>query len=56
MFLWIVIYSFFPSSDFVNEVIDLCGQSIFWFSVIIAVVIALSTPFPSLVDHLLMPS
>ena len=45
MFLWIVIYSFFPSSDFVNEVIDLCGQSIFWFSVIIAVVIALSTPF-----------
>lgn len=42
MFLWIVIYSFFPSSDFVDEVIVLCGQGIFWFSVIVSVVIALS--------------
>lgn len=42
MFLWIVIYSFFESSDFVDEVVVLCGQSIFWFSVIISMVIALS--------------
>lgn len=41
MFIWIVIYSFFPSPDFVNEVVVLCGQTIFWFSVIISVVIAL---------------
>lgn len=43
MFLWIVIYSFFESSDFVDEVIVLCGQSIFWFSVIVSVMIALGT-------------
>ena len=42
MFLWIVIYSFFPSSDFVQEVVVLCGEIIFWASVIVAVVVALS--------------
>lgn len=41
MFIWIVIYSFFESSDFVDEVVVLFGESIFWFSVIIAVVVAL---------------
>lgn len=48
MFLWIVVYSFFESSDFVDEVIVLCGQSIFWFSVISAVLIALSESCSSL--------
>lgn len=42
MFAWIVIYSFFESSDFVDEVIVLCGQSIFWFAVIVSMFIALS--------------
>ena len=42
MFVWIVIYSFFPSSDFVQEVVVLCGEVIFWASVFVAVVIALS--------------
>ena len=41
MFLWIVIYSFFPSSDFMREVVVLCGQGIFWFSVVISIIIAL---------------
>lgn len=53
MFLWIVIYSFFESSDFVDEVVVLCGQSIFWFSVIISMVIALSESsrfFPANLD------
>ncbi|EKM52958.1 uncharacterized protein PHACADRAFT_259127 [Phanerochaete carnosa HHB-10118-sp] len=45
MFLWIVIYSFFESSDFVNEVIVLCGTSIFWFSVIVSVLVALTPRF-----------
>ncbi|GJE99985.1 phospholipid-transporting ATPase [Phanerochaete sordida] len=45
MFAWIVIYSYFPSSDFVEEVVVLCGQSIFWFSVIVSVMIALTPRF-----------
>ncbi|KAJ3555310.1 hypothetical protein NM688_g2646 [Phlebia brevispora] len=45
MFAWITIYSFFESSDFVDEVIVLCGNGTFWFSVIISVVIALIPRF-----------
>ena len=41
MFIWIVIYSFFPSSDFVQEVVVLCGQTIFWVAVVVSVFIAL---------------
>ncbi|KIP01649.1 hypothetical protein PHLGIDRAFT_32482 [Phlebiopsis gigantea 11061_1 CR5-6] len=45
MFIWIVIYSFFPSSDFVREVVVLCGQTIFWVAVVVSVFIALLPRF-----------
>jgi Phospholipid-translocating P-type ATPase C-terminal len=41
MFLWIVIYSFFESFDFVHEVQRLCGDFTFWLTVILTVAIAL---------------
>lgn len=41
MLLWIVIYSFFESSDFNDEVVILFGNVPFWASVVISVVIAL---------------
>ena len=47
MFLWIVIYSFFESFDFYQEVIVLCGTTDFWLSVIVSVVIALGKSHPS---------
>jgi len=42
MLLWIVIYSFFESPDFVLEVVDLMGQPVFWFTVLVSVFIALA--------------
>lgn len=41
MFLWIVIYSFFESFDFVDEVERLWGDVIFWAIVVLTVAIAL---------------
>ena len=41
MLLWIVIYSFFQSSDFNDEVVVLFGNVPFWTSVVISVVISL---------------
>ena len=41
MMLWIVIYSFFPSSDFVDEVVILFGTIYFWASVLLAATICL---------------
>lgn len=41
MLLWIVIYSFFESFDFIDEVQRLCGGVTFWASVILSVAIAL---------------
>ncbi|KAI0266442.1 phospholipid-translocating P-type ATPase [Gloeopeniophorella convolvens] len=41
MLLWIVIYSFFESFDFVNEVELLYGGVTFWATVVLAVAIAL---------------
>lgn len=41
MLLWIVIYSFFQSSDFNDEVVILFGNVPFWACVVISVVIAL---------------
>ena len=41
MLLWIVIYSFFQSSDFNDEVVILFGNVPFWASVIISIIIAL---------------
>ncbi|CAL1710461.1 unnamed protein product [Somion occarium] len=45
MLLWIVIYSFFESNDFVDEVVVLCGNGMFWLTVLMSVVIALGPRF-----------
>jgi phospholipid-translocating ATPase len=41
MFLWIVIYSFLESFDFVHEVQRLCEDITFWLTVVLTVAIAL---------------
>jgi len=41
MMLWIVIFSFFPSKDFVNEFLILFGTIYFWASVLLAATICL---------------
>ncbi|TRM59777.1 hypothetical protein BD626DRAFT_408683 [Schizophyllum amplum] len=45
MLLWILVYSFFFSSDFIDEVIILFGELTFWTSVIFAVTVALIPRF-----------
>ncbi|KAK7442780.1 phospholipid transporting ATPase [Stygiomarasmius scandens] len=45
MLLWILVYSFFFSSDFVDEVIILFGTISFWATVIFSVVVALAPRF-----------
>ena len=45
MLLWIVIYSFFQSNDFNDEVVILFGNVPFWASVIISIIIALGESF-----------
>lgn len=44
MVAWIIIYSFFPSPDFVDEVTVLFGELTFWVTVILSVTIALGKP------------
>jgi len=46
MLLWIVIYSFFQSNDFNDEVVILFGNVPFWASVIISIIIALGESLP----------
>lgn len=41
MMLWITVYSFFFSSDFINEVIILFGELTFWTTVIFSAAVAL---------------
>jgi phospholipid-translocating ATPase len=41
MLIWVVIYSFFPSIDFVDEVVILYGNIQFWATVLLTVLIAL---------------
>jgi phospholipid-translocating ATPase len=41
MMLWIVVFSFFPSNDFVDEVSILFGTIYFWASVLLAATICL---------------
>jgi phospholipid-translocating ATPase len=41
MVAWIVIYSFFPATDFVDEVQVLFGEVTFWATVVVSVFIAL---------------
>ena len=49
MLAWIVIYSFFESSDFENEVAVLFGEVTFWATVLVSVAIALGQwSFPPL--------
>ncbi|KAJ4469887.1 phospholipid-transporting ATPase 1 [Lentinula aciculospora] len=45
MMLWITVYSFFFSSDFINEVIILFGELTFWTTVIFSAVVALAPRF-----------
>jgi phospholipid-translocating ATPase len=45
MVAWIVIYSFFQSSDFNDEVTVLFGEITFWATVIVSVFIALGQPW-----------
>jgi phospholipid-translocating ATPase len=42
MLLWIVVYSFFQSSDFNEEVVVLFGELTFWTTVVFSVLVALS--------------
>jgi phospholipid-translocating ATPase len=42
MLLWILVYSFFESNDFNDEVIVLFGELTFWTTVVISVVVALA--------------
>ena len=53
MLLWIVIYSFFESSDFNDEVVILFGNVPFWACVVISVVIALGESYSIEVSQLL---
>lgn len=45
MLIWVVVYSFFFSSDFIDEFIILYGTVQFWAAVIFSAVVALSKPF-----------
>ena len=45
MLLWIVIYSFFLSSDFIDEVVILFGELTFWTTVVFTVTVALSKSY-----------
>jgi hypothetical protein len=47
MFVWIIIYSFFQSSDFINEVTVLFGGMTFWATIVLAVALALRASPPS---------
>jgi len=42
MWIWVIVYSFFPSQDFVDEAFILFGTVPFWTTVIITVIICLS--------------
>lgn len=46
MIIWIIIYSFFDSPDFVDEVTVLFGGVAFWAAVVLSVLLALSKPSP----------
>ena len=50
MLLWIVVFSFFESADFVNEVMILYGGLSFWTTVVITVAACLSA-FPPLFEE-----
>ncbi|KAL0581269.1 phospholipid transporting ATPase [Marasmius crinis-equi] len=45
MLLWILVYSFFFSADFIDEVIILFGELTFWTTVVFATVVALAPRF-----------
>ncbi|KAF8066587.1 phospholipid-transporting ATPase 1 [Lyophyllum atratum] len=45
MMLWIVVYSFFLTSDFVDEVMILFGGVIFWATVLLSAAVALAPRF-----------
>lgn len=45
MLLWIVVYSFFITADFTNEVVILFGTLTFWATVFLSAAVALGKPF-----------
>jgi phospholipid-translocating ATPase len=45
MLLWILVYSFFLSSDFVDEVMILFGGIAFWATVVLTAAVALGACF-----------
>lgn len=49
MLLWIVVYSFFFSSDFVDEVIVLFGELTFWTTVVFTAIVALGACVSSVI-------
>lgn len=55
MVIWIIIYSFFESSDFNDEVTVLFGNVTFWATVIISVVVSLGRCFTRIRDFLVHP-
>lgn len=55
MVIWIIIYSFFESSDFNDEVTVLFGNVTFWATVIVSVVVSLGRSFTRFRDFLAHP-
>jgi phospholipid-translocating ATPase len=43
MVIWIIVYSFIPNTDFVNETVVLFGELTFWVTVVLTSAIALCT-------------
>lgn len=52
MIAWIIIYSYFPSSDFNSEVVVLFGEVTFWATILISVCVALRKPTPRVIHQL----
>jgi len=54
MLLWVVIYSFFDSGNFTDEVVILFGNVPFWTSVVISIVVALGESHHAETTHPLL--
>ncbi len=51
MMVWIVVYSFFFSSDFINEMEILFGGIQFWAAIVFSATVALGTCSGSVLGH-----
>ncbi len=52
MLLWIVVYSFFPNTNFVDEVSILFGTVSFWATVTVTICICLGKDHYSVLENL----